>query len=132
MIGLDTNIVVRLAVRDNMRQVAAIATLLNQQLALNQPCLISIPVILEAAWVLKTTYDYSKSALLNWLDALLASEQFFIANEKTIREAIATFRTQKLDFADALIAAVNSEHGCTQTITFDKTAIKSGLMSALS
>jgi predicted nucleic-acid-binding protein len=131
MIGLDTNIVVRLAVRDDARQVAAIATLLERQSILNQPCLISIPVMLEAAWVLRTTYDYSKPALLSWLDALLASEQFFIADEITIREAIETFRNQKIDFADALIAAVNSEHGCTKTITFDKRAIKFGIMRAL-
>jgi predicted nucleic-acid-binding protein len=131
MIGLDTNIVVRLAVRDDARQVAAIVTLLERQSALDQPCLISIPVVLEAAWVLKTTYDYLKPALLNWLDALLASEQFFIADEKIIREAIEAFRDQKIDFADALIAAANRGQGCSQTITFDKIAIKSGVMSAL-
>jgi predicted nucleic-acid-binding protein len=131
MIGLDTNIVVRLAVRDDARQVAEIAILLDQQMAQGQPCSISVPVLLEAGWVLQTTYGYSKAALLHWLDAVLASEQFFVASETALHAAIETYRKTKIDFAGALIVAVNAAHGCTQTITFDKVAIKSGLMTAL-
>jgi predicted nucleic-acid-binding protein len=47
-----------------------------------------------------------------------------------VRLALLQFEDKKLDFSDALITQLNAAYGCTQTITFDKTTVKSGIMSA--
>jgi predicted nucleic-acid-binding protein len=59
------------------------------------------------------------------------SREICLQDEVAIDVATKSYSNSKIDFADALIAAVNSEHGCTKTITFDKRAIKFGIMRAL-
>jgi predicted nucleic-acid-binding protein len=131
MIGVDTNILVRLAVRDNLRQTNAVLELLESQMHSGQPLYISLVALIEAAWVLAKTYGYNKLALLHWLEAMLASNDFVLADEALVHAAIETFRMHRIDFADAMVAAVNSSAGCEKTVTFDKAGIKAGVMTAI-
>jgi predicted nucleic-acid-binding protein len=57
--------------------------------------------------------------------------EFVIENESALNSALSCYKLQKVDFADALSAAVNASAGCVKTISFDKSAVKTGLMVAL-
>ncbi len=130
MIGIDTNILLRLIVKDDANQLAQAQAFLTARSS-QSPAYVSLVTLIETIWALQNIYDFSKKQTLECLALLMNSREICLQDEIAIDVAAKSYSNSKIDFADALIAAVNSEHGCTQTITFDKWAIKSGLMSAL-
>jgi predicted nucleic-acid-binding protein len=130
MIGIDTNILLRLIVKDAANQLAQARAFLAAR-STESPAYVSLVTLIETISALQNIYDFSKKQTVECLALLMNSREICLQDEVAIDVATKSYSNSKIDFADALIAAVNSEHGCTQTITFDKHAIKSGIMSAL-
>jgi predicted nucleic-acid-binding protein len=47
-----------------------------------------------------------------------------LEDDGAVRAALQAFKTRNVDFADALIGAVNHARGCEATATFDRKAAK--------
>jgi predicted nucleic-acid-binding protein len=129
MIGIDTNILLRLIIKDDANQVAQAEAFLVARSA-QSPAYVSLVTLIETIWALQNIYDFSKKQTLEYLTLLMDSHEICLQDEISVNAATKSYASCKIDFADALIAAVNIEHGCRQTITFDKIAIKSGIMNA--
>ena len=124
MIGLDTNVLLRAIAIDDPEQTVQARTFIARNCTHDNPGFVSAVVLLEAAWVLENPYGYSRDALAAFVDGLLAVEELVVERAEAVRTALEVFRQHPVDFADALIGAVNRAAGCSATATFDRRAAK--------
>lgn len=129
MIGLDTNVVVRYLVRDDPRQ-TALADALFDQLTPQRPGFVSMVAAVEIWWVLRTRYRIPVEECRAVVSALLASQELVVERDDLVRQALATASTGA-DFADALLALLGRAAGCTEVVTFDRTAARTTGMRLL-
>ena len=120
MIGLDTNVLLRLFTNDNPAQTEASLALLEAQ----GPGGIRVDrlVMAELVWTLGRQYKRDRSQIANIVEDLLAREELEFDDRDITMTALERFRRSKADFADHLIAAANDRQGATPTYTFDQGA----------
>jgi predicted nucleic-acid-binding protein len=131
MIGIDTNILLRFLVRDDPKQADAARRFIQQASMDKEVLFINHVVLCELAWVLKTTYRYSREDIGRAIEGILFTQQFEIEDKDTVLEGLSIYRTAKADFADCLIGVRNQAAGCSTTVTFDRGAAGSGLYRML-
>jgi predicted nucleic-acid-binding protein len=71
MLGLDTNVLIRFLVRDDERQHQKARILIARGVAKSEPVLVSLLVLLETEWVLRSRYELSKAQILMTISGLL-------------------------------------------------------------
>jgi len=116
MVAVDTNVLVRFLVRDDVKQAARAASLLRAE-----EIWISKTVLLETEWVLRSLYGFSTHSLAGALRALAGLRTVFLEDGLAVAKALDWFK-EGLDFADALHLA--SVEGATQFATFDRKLAK--------
>lgn len=121
MIGVDTNVIVRLLVADDLKQADAATRYLKAHCSSEDPALLSDIVLAETAWVLEDFYEYSRAQIAAAMEGLLATAQLKAGNA-AVNVALQRFRSSAADFADCLIGVTNVEAGCEYTATFDRKA----------
>ena len=124
MLGIDTNVLVRYLTRDDEPQYQKARRLIDREINKGEPVLISLLVLLETEWVLRSRYGLIKTEILMALSALLESAELAFEDEPSIEHAIHTWKDSAVDFADSLIDARNVRLGCQATATFDIKALK--------
>lgn len=124
MLGLDTNVLVRYLVRDDQPQFEKARKLIKRESDRNTPVLVSLLVLLETEWVLRSRYELSKSEILAAFSALLDAADLTFEDEPTVEQALYTWNESAADFTDCLIEARNRRLGCAATATFDARAMK--------
>ncbi len=121
MLGLDTNVVVRLLTNDDAGQSSAARAHLDANCSGESPAFVSREVVLETVWVLENVYGHARADVASAIEGLLQAGELAVEGNELVREAVRNYRSGA-DFADALIAAVNAAVGCDATATFDKAA----------
>lgn len=124
MIGIDTNCLLRYALRDDARQHRAIEARLTAALESGEDIFINDIVLVEFVWVLKSTFSFTREMLAAAVDGLLDGQQFVFEKRETIQAALDDFGAGRADFSDCLIGAKNKRAGCAATFTFDRDAAK--------
>jgi len=124
MLGIDTNVIVRLVVADDAAQTQRARKLIDQALSRDEPVLVSLLVLLESEWVLRSRYRFGREALLSIFRALLESHELSFEDEPALEEALFRWKDNACGFADCLIAAHNRQMGCRATATFDGKAAR--------
>jgi predicted nucleic-acid-binding protein len=122
MIGLDSNILLRVLVNDDPVQSSVARSALQRQLTADQPGFVSVVVIAEIAWVLARRYRLSPLAIADAIEHVLESETLIVDREAAVFDAMAKVRLGLGSFGDALIGALNAEAGCERTLSFDRGA----------
>lgn len=112
MIALDTNVVVRLLVRDDPEQTERAAAMVR-----DHPLLVTATVLLETEWVLRSRYRVPRPAIAQALRRLVDLEQLTLDHPTVVARALAWFEAG-LDFADALHLAAS--HAAHDFATFDQ------------
>jgi len=112
MIAVDTNIVVRLLVRDDPAQNAQAAAIFR-----DSRVLLLVSVLMETEWVLRSRYRVPRAAILDGLRRLIGLDQVTLDQPTIIARALDAFGTG-LDLADALHLAASGE--ATEFATFDR------------
>jgi len=123
MIGVDTNVLVRVAVRDDTAETKAAQDFLAARSS-EDPAFVSTVVIAELAWVLDRSYGFSHAAVHDVLEWVLESSNIFIERAELVDRAVAHARETRAGVADCIIAALAADAGAAKTVTFDKTAAK--------
>ncbi|WP_319420531.1 PIN domain-containing protein [Pleurocapsa sp. FMAR1] len=117
MIGLDTNVLVRYLTRDDEAQWKQAVKIINNA----ESCFISDIVLCEMVWVLRgRSYKYLQPKILSVIELLLQSSKLEFTNRTVIYQALRLNKLGQADFADYLIGAINYNHECTITVTFDQ------------
>ena len=124
MLGLDTNVLIRYLVQDDQRQYEKARRLIHREAGKGEPVLVSLLVLLEIEWVLRSRYGLSKVEILAAFSALLEAADLAFEDETSVEYALYSWKDSGADFADCLIEARNRRLGCRATATFDGKALK--------
>ena len=124
MLGIDTNVLVRLLVRDNEAQFARAQELLKREVDARTPVLISLLVLLETEWVLRSRYRYTKGEIDRVFADLLNSFDVRFEDESSVVSALFIWKDSAADLADCLIGLRHRELRCRATSSFDQKALE--------
>lgn len=114
MRAVDTNVLVRLLVRDDARQVDA------AQAFIGAAAWVSHLVLAETIWVLDSIYDRTPAQLAAALEILLEHEALTLQDADTVAAALTSFkRRPALGFSDCLVLEIARKAGHTPLGTFD-------------
>lgn len=124
MLGVDTNVLVRYLTRDDSSQYEKARRLIDREVAKGEPILVSLLVLLETEWVLRSRYELAKTDIVTAFSALLDTADLTFEDEPSVENAVYSWKDSAADFADCLIEARNRQLGCRATATFDSRALK--------
>lgn len=127
MIGLDTNIVVRYLAQDDPAQSRKATAFVEQECTDESPGFIGVVVLVEVVWVAESCYATSRADVAQIVRRLLGTRRFVVENAEVVWQALRAFEQGKSDFADCVIERCAAAAGCSRTVTFDKTAAKTGM-----
>ena len=119
MIGLDTDVIVRYVMQDDVGQ-SARASALVDSLREDRRGFVSLVVLAEVHWVLRRAYRVSPSRAADVVRGLLDAAEVEVAEADSVRRALVS--AEEGDFTDALVAELGSAAGCAWTATFDQQA----------
>ena len=131
MIGLDTNVLVRYIMQDDVKQ-SPKANRLIESLTAESPGFVPLVALIELVWVLASCYDLTRQQLGQALDALLHTNTLMVDRAEQVAQALRVFNAGQADFADCLIERTACGAGCDKTFTFDVGASKAAGMSLVS
>ncbi len=118
-IAIDTNVLVRLLVRDDEAQHDAARQLVDEAAAADEPVLIVLGALLETEWVLRSHYRLDKSSIAGAFGALLESIDVEFEHPPTVEEALYVWAQHPgADFADCLLTARAAHLGRHRFLTF--------------
>ena len=114
MIAVDTNILVRYAVKDDHKQARTATGFL-----MDNSCFILKTVVLELAWVLSSQagYNLTRSVVVERLRHVCGLPTITVEDASAVAQAIIWYE-QSMDFADALHLASSSS--CSGFVTMDR------------
>ena len=124
MLGIDTNVLVRYLVRDDRSQYERARRLIHREVNTGEPVFVSLLVLLEMEWVLRSRYELAKPDIVAVLSSLLQTAELAFEDEPSVEHAIYSWKNSLAEFADCLIDARNRRLGCRATATFDRKALK--------
>ncbi|MBV8200792.1 MAG: type II toxin-antitoxin system VapC family toxin [Acidobacteria bacterium] len=120
MIAVDTNVLVRLVVADDLAQAALARSLIEEAIGDGTTCYVSTPVLCELEWVLVSRYRVPRTEIAAVLKRLLDNAVFTFEDRNVLLQALAAYRQSRAGFADHLMGAKAQAFGATTTWTFDR------------
>lgn len=115
----DTNVIVRLIVRDDAKQLAQATALASAGLW------VSHVVLVEVAWVLGSIYELAADAVARAIALLLDHSELTVEAPEVVRAALAQVRGRRgIDFADSLMVEIARKAGQAPLVTFDRALAK--------
>lgn len=119
MLAVDTNVLIRVMIQDDVGQYKAAAA------TIEVGGWVSHVVLAESMWVIKRIYDRSPAQLALLIKNLLTHESLVLEDSDVIQDALTEFkRNPKLGFSDCLVLAIARAAGHTPLATFDKALAK--------
>src|SRR6202051_574168 len=117
-IAVDTNVLVRAAVRDDVEQADTATKLMAGAKSVS----IALPSLCEFVWVLRSVYRFQSSDIARAIRTLLAAENVE-TNRAAIDAGLAVLDAGG-DFADGVIAYEGRWLGADTFVSFDKRAVE--------
>lgn len=121
MIGLDTNILLRIVLQDDAEQSKKVSRFL-ERLETEGPGYINCISLMEFAWFLRHRLRVERADVASAIGDLLESHDLIVEDEHLVEEALGLMLDNPIEFADCFIALRNRQAGCDKTVTFDKKA----------
>lgn len=115
MRAVDTNVLVRVLIRDDARQAVAADAFVARG------AWVSHLVLAEALWILRSVYDVDHERVANAVEMLLGHESFALQDPDVVAAALAQYRRRPtLRFSDCLILEIARKAGHVPLGTFDR------------
>lgn len=125
MIGLDTNVLVRILVADDARQAERARKFLVERCTPEDPGFVNLIVLCELAWTLDRAYGFKGREIISAVEHLLANATIAVENRTVVEGALRISKAGgAASFPDALIGQMNLASGCEATVTFDRRAAR--------
>jgi predicted nucleic-acid-binding protein len=119
MRAVDTNVLVRLIMREDARQLAAADHFVGRG------AWVSILALAEANWVLGTVYELNAKDLATAIDMLLDHKDLTLQEPEVVAAALHQFRKRPaLGFSDCLMLELARKAGHLPLGTFDRDLAK--------
>ena len=123
MAALDTNVVIRLIMGDDAKQARA-----AQQLLAAEPCKVSLSVLMESEWVLRSCYGLETGTINESFRDFLQLEHVS-GYEPLLTKLVIAAHAAGIDFADA-VHVMQIPDG-EQFATFDRDMVRSAKRAGL-
>ncbi len=120
MIGIDTNILLRLWLNDAPAQNKRIDALLAEHGGTPGSLLVTDVVLAEALWTLRSAYQRDKASQVLAVRSLIDETAFAFEDRDGVAMALDMFERNACGFSDCLVAAKHRRLGCSFTATFDR------------
>ena len=115
MRAIDTNVLVRILVRDDPDQAAAADAFIGGG------AWVSLLVLMETAWVLRSVYERTSAQIAAGIELLLDHETIVVQDADLAERAVAEFRKHpSIGFSDCLIVEQARKTGHLPIGTFDR------------
>lgn len=124
MIAVDTNVLVRLLVKDDATQTRKAAQLFRRLDADGERAYVSDVVVCETVWVLRAAYGFSRVEVSGVLAKVLAARQLRFDSTERLARALHAYEAGEGDLADYVIAEHGAAAGCDVVVTFDKALLR--------
>ena len=119
MRAVDTNVLVRLLIGDDLGQTAA------AEACVAQGVWASVLVIAETAWVLRTVYRRNSDDIADAVAMLLDTEPLAIQDRDVVEAALKLFRSRpSLGLSDCLMLELARKADHLPLVTFDRDLAK--------
>ena len=119
MRAVDTNVLVRLIVRDEPKQVEAAEAFISKG------AWVSHVVLVETTWVLESVYELNPALIAVTVEMLLNHEHLTVQDADAVEAALESFRSRPtVSFSDSLIVEIARKTGHVPVGTFDKALAK--------
>lgn len=119
MISLDTNVLVRMLIEDDIDQFQAIQNVISLVEKNSRQILLLSEVLMETIWVLESIYQCTREDIYDFLERLTITPTFIFADPEVIRRAVHQYK-QGGDFADLIIVGKAKENRAKKFFSFDK------------
>lgn len=117
-IAVDTNVLVRAAVRDDPEQTAAAIRLMGHA----EMVAIAVPSLCEFVWVLRSVYGFKSPDMGKAIRTLLAADN--VETNRPVVDAGLALLDAGGDFADGVIAYEGRWLGAETFVSFDRKAVE--------
>ena len=121
MIAIDTNLIVRYLTGDHPKQSPRARALID-----GEPVFAPVTVVLEAEWVLRSTYGHQAAEVARALRALAGLATVSIEDEPAVAAAL-DLAEQGMDFADALHLARSVQ--CDGFVSLDREFVRAAKLA---
>jgi predicted nucleic-acid-binding protein len=128
MIGVDTNVLLRILLEDDPRQSSRAVDLIRGARP-DGPVLINAIVLAEVAWTLRRKLGDAKHEIASKIEQILETEGLELMFAQAAARAAGEYRKGSADFADYFLAEINRDFGSRTTFTFDRDAATSSAYS---
>ncbi len=129
MIGIDTNVLVRVFIDDDPAQANAARKFVAHAEA--GQLFISIIVMVEFVWTLQAAFKVRKPDVIAALEGILTRSVFVVEDRYEVEAALQRFKLGNVGISDVLISTRNLRHGAAPTVSFDQTGIRQGIFKPL-
>ncbi|HEY9237909.1 MAG TPA: type II toxin-antitoxin system VapC family toxin [Burkholderiaceae bacterium] len=120
MIAIDTNVVLRIILRDDAEQHDVAVRELARANRAGTDILVNDIVLVETVWTLVRTYRIDKPVVIGALQAFMQTSGIRFESDAIVARALELFEHSPAGFADCLAVAKNTALGCASTLTFDQ------------
>jgi predicted nucleic-acid-binding protein len=115
MLAVDTNVLVRLVVRDDPDQVRAAEEFVTKG------AWVSHLVLAETLWVLESVFELSHERVVLVVEMLLNHRDLTLQDADVVSEALGHFRKRtRIGFSDCLVLEIARKAGHLPIATFDR------------
>lgn len=119
MRAVDTNVLVRILTRDELRQAA------RAEQFVENGAWVSILALAEAVWVLREVYDRGPAEIAASVQMLLNHKNLMLQDPEVVAAALGNFRKRPaLGFSDCLLLEIARKAGHLPLGTFDQNLSK--------
>jgi predicted nucleic-acid-binding protein len=120
MQSLDTNLVFRLIVLDDEVEQSERAALVWQCATAGAGVFLSVTVLVELAWVLRTVAKQDRATIAGALFRLVDSMGVTTEREPIVRRALESYQRGSADFSDYIILESSRDASALPVLTFDQ------------
>jgi predicted nucleic-acid-binding protein len=120
--ALDTNVLVRYVVQDDLAQLEAARALIARCVEDGQTLFVPVTVVLELEWVLRSNFEFGKDAVMQVIGSLFSAAELSFESERALEVALQLYREGAADFADCVHVALALQAGEQPLWTFDRRA----------
>lgn len=130
MIAIDTNVLVRLLVKDDDAQSRKVVALIRKLDRAAETAYVSDVVLCELVWVLQSCYDFDRRQIAGALKRLIHARQLSFDSTDRLSRALAAFEDGRGDLADYVIREHAKAVECDTVVTFDKALLRETFFGA--
>ena len=121
---IDTSALLRLLVKDDPAKARAVEKLIKESKGKGMTLYVLPVTLLEIVWVTEKVYRLTRKAIRELVEAILNTPELKCPLEQVFRQALVTYETQNIKFADVVMGYWGLNEGVSTVYTYDEKDFK--------